>query len=239
MDPDSRWLVLLGALVGLALGLGLAAVTRNGDVRILPLGDSITEGKWQRPSYRPALWQRLHERGCQVDFVGSQGGPAGELHYDDDHEGHWGWRTDEIAAGLPDWLPRRGPNIALVHLGTNDVLQDVPTPVALAHLRTILEQLRASNPHITILLAQVIPAHPSRDAGIAALNAGIAALAAAEDTQASRIRVVDLHTGYDRALNYDGLHPDARGAALIAQRWHDALAPLLASRCRDADGDSR
>lgn len=238
MNPDSRWILLVGTVAGLGFGLLLASFADTDRVRVLPLGDSITEGKWQRPSYRHALWQLLRASGCAVDFVGSQRGPAGEPPFDDDHEGHWGWRTDQIAAALPGWRAARAPDVALIHLGTNDVLQGVPTEQALRNLRSIIAQLRAGNPQVTVLLAQVIPAREENAPGIEALNAGIAAMATAEHSETSHIVLVNQHRGYDPALNYDGLHPDEDGAERLARRWHDALLPIVADACRESR-DSR
>ena len=232
MNSDSRWLVLAGALVGVAVGMAFALASRSDAVRVLPLGDSITEGRAQRPSYRPELWRLLQRDGCDVDFIGSARGPGRSAHLDNDHEGHWGWRTDQIAAALPAWLDRRTPDIALVHLGSNDVMQDVPTEQAVAQLRRIVAQLREANPRVLLLLAQIIPIGAEHAQRVRALNTAIADLAQDENGQTSPILLVDQHAGYDPALNYDGIHPDARGAERIARRWHSALRAVLGDRCR-------
>jgi len=55
------------------------------------------------------------------------------LNFDQDHEGHWGWRTDEIlngrlaAGSLTEWLDYYTPDVVLIHLGTNDVYQNQST----------------------------------------------------------------------------------------------------------------
>src|SRR5262245_54038543 len=69
-------------------------------VRIMPLGDSITQADASHDSYRRPLWKSLQSGGYLVDFVGSSsmnhmGGPP-VRDFDADHEGHWGWRADEI-----------------------------------------------------------------------------------------------------------------------------------------------
>ena len=40
-------------------------------LKIMPLGDSITDGYDVPGGYRTALWQKLTERGYILDFVGS------------------------------------------------------------------------------------------------------------------------------------------------------------------------
>ena len=79
-------------------------------LRILPLGNSITQGKFDLRSYRYALWKKLTDEGILFDFIGSmrtnhKGSPKWPKYkgksFDTDHEGHWGWRVDEILAKQP------------------------------------------------------------------------------------------------------------------------------------------
>jgi hypothetical protein len=75
----------------------------------------------------------LTAAGHEFDFVGSTnehfaGTPVyPNDDFDRDHEGHWGWRVDQILADLPGWLGSYTPDVALVHLGTNDAFQSQPT----------------------------------------------------------------------------------------------------------------
>src|SRR3954453_23694983 len=76
-----RWvialLVALAALVSTAAGIGTASAESNGGVRVMPLGDSITEGTQVPGGYRIGLWQRLSGGGYRIDYVGSQfNGPS-------------------------------------------------------------------------------------------------------------------------------------------------------------------
>jgi hypothetical protein len=119
-----RWLVAtaLSAVVaaaGIALPAGSAAAESNGGVRIMPLGDSITEGTQVPGGYRIGLWQRTAAAGYRVDLVGSQfNGPTALG--DHDHEGHPGWRIDQIDANISGWLRSTSPRSVLdCHGGTN------------------------------------------------------------------------------------------------------------------------
>ena len=106
---------LCAAGLGLALTIGLtmaasvpAQAESNGGVRVMPLGDSITDGFNVPGGYRINLWQRLAAGGYTVDFVGSGfNGPAGLG--DHDHEGHSGWRIDQIDANIVGWLQTHRP----------------------------------------------------------------------------------------------------------------------------------
>jgi lysophospholipase L1-like esterase len=235
-------------LACLAIVAWLAPAAAVAQTRILPLGDSITQGSQGFASYRYALWFQLQQAGHDVDFVGQGsavfGGGTPNLGtyplylttFDRDHEGHWGWRTDEIAAIAGTIANATQPDVALVHLGTNDIGQQGAAGVANAdtHLRSIVAQLRSAVPDVTILLARVIPIGPGTSyfanaAQVAPLNAVISAIAADLDTPASRILVVDQNSGYDLGtmMQADGLHPNVAGEARIASVWFARLSTLL------------
>jgi acyl-CoA thioesterase I len=191
-------------------------------VRILPLGDSITRGRIGHWSYRRDLEAALTDAGCSFDFVGTEYGPSsgpGEPLIDRDNEGHSGLRNEH------DW--------ALIHVGTNDVLQGTSISAARTEISKIIDKLRGANPNVGILLAQVIPNRPENEAAVAALNDAIASLGVQKDTPASPVIVVDQYSGYSSfTQNYDQIHPNDAGEAMIAGRWFAALHPRIAAYCQ-------
>lgn len=207
----------------------------GGVVRILPLGDSITKGRSGHWSYRRDLEAALVAADCSFNFVGKQDGPnsgPGAPLVDRDHEGHSGFRTDEILAGLVNWLRNNAPDWALVHVGTNDVLQGTSIAAARNNIAGIIDELRDANPRVGIVLGQVIPNLPANEADVVALNDAIASLATQKDTAASPVIVVDHYAGYSTFIhNYDQIHPNDAGEALMAQRWFDGLHPKIIDSC--------
>ncbi len=203
-------------------------------IRIMPLGDSITQGNTQTDSYRRPLWKLFQDARLDVDFVGSQrennGGPPPNSDFDRDHEGHWGWRADEILASIDGWARSAQPDVVLIHLGSNDVFADQGNAGTLQELGAIVERLRAANPAVRVLLAQIIPtSRPGRDPQIVDLNSAIPALAARLSSAASPVVAVDHHTGFDPARETrDGTHPNAAGEAKMANRWFAAYRQLSA-----------
>ena len=93
----------------------------------------------------------------------------------------------------------------MMHLGTNDVWSNIAPATILAAYTTLVDQMRASNPNMKILVAQIIPMNPSTctecAARVVALNAAIPAWAAGKTTAASPITVVDQWTGFDDATD--------------------------------------
>ena len=202
-------------------------------VKIMPLGDSITKGKDGHWSYRHTLSDSLLAQQCVFDFVGSQNGPdtgeGGTGAFDRDHEGHSGFRADEVEANIAGWIADNQADWALIHLGTNDILQAQSVQAAAQNIGDIIDILRAQNPSIGILLAQIIPNHAFNDAEVVLLNQEIATLVA-NKTQpgVSPVLLIDQHTGYDSSvLNYDSVHPNAAGEDFMANMWMQSLLPEL------------
>jgi lysophospholipase L1-like esterase len=200
--------------------------------RIMPLGDSITQGNTQTNSYRRPLWRLLEAAGAKVDFVGSEtsnnGGPPPNPDFDLDHEGHWGWRADQVLAMIDAWARAQQPDVVLVHLGSNDVFQGQDNASTLDELSSIVARLRAANPSVKVLLAQLIPTrNAAADARIVQLNAAISGLAARLHTSASPVVAVDHYSGFDADRDTrDGIHPNAAGETKMANVWLAAYQAL-------------
>jgi lysophospholipase L1-like esterase len=155
--------LLLAMTFGVAVP-DLSALSATDPVRIMPLGDSITAGPG---CWRAMLWNHLQTTGyTSIDFVGSvpDGGCNYGFSYDADNEGHGGFSATGIADQnqLPPWLAEARPDIVLMHLGTNDMWGGfIPTSTVLAAYTKLVGQMRANNPNIKIIVAQIIPMNPS------------------------------------------------------------------------------
>lgn len=204
----------------------------NAIIRIMPLGDSITQSRTGFNSYRYYLWHLLLDQGYHVDFVGSLhgvgNGPPANPDFDMDHEGHAGWKADEILAHIQAWATEAAPEIVLLHIGHNDLCRGQSVAGTVVDIGGIVDVLRTVNPHIRILLAQVVASANSCHSGIPALNASLPALVAAKDRAESPLTLVDQYTGFDPStMTYDGTHPNAIGDSRMANQWFGKLAPVL------------
>jgi hypothetical protein len=210
-----------------------------GQLKIVPLGNSITQGaatSQGKYSYRRNLWHKLNDAGYSVDFVGSldtdnKDRPFPDATFDHDHEGHWGWRADSILGELAGWLAGYTPDVALIHLGSNDANQGNTVASTLAELEAIIGVLRSDNAQITIFLAQILPLEDAeKNANINGINAGLVPLAANLDQAQSRIILVDQNSGWNIATHtYDGVHPNSTGEERMAQRWFNAFDAFYGS----------
>ena len=235
------WILLFSML----LGAGPVEAPAQG-VRILPLGDSITQGFFPGQSYRYRLWTKLLDTGVPVTFVGSRtdnyGGassypPYRGFTFPRNHEGHGGWRAQDLLDGctaadpcttknqgdLVQWLFGYRPDAVLLFVGTNDILQNNNLLYPAFSVWLIIDVLRYFNPEVTVLLAQITPL-PGRDSKVRTLNLYYSVVASLKHTSRSPVILVDHYTGFNLATDTsDGIHPNAAGEEKLATRWRNAL----------------
>jgi lysophospholipase L1-like esterase len=200
--------------------------------RIMALGDSITgsPGCW-----RALLWQRLTTTGfTDIDFVGTLPPQGCGFTYDGENEGHGGFLATNVANSnqLPPWLAATTPDVVIMHFGTNDVWSNIAPATILTAFSKLVDQMRASNPSMKILVAQIIPMNPSNcgdcNQRVIAFNAAIPGWAAGKTTAASPITVVNQFAGFNTATDtYDGVHPNAAGDQKISNTWYTPLTSVL------------
>jgi len=218
--------LVAGIAAALAATTAPASAESTSVVKIMPLGDSITDGFTVPGGYRIDLWQRLAAGGYAVDLVGSAfNGPASLG--DHDHEGHSGWRIDQIDASVVGWLQASSPDTILLHIGTNDLTQNVDPANAPARLSALIDKIRATEPAVELFVAQIVPsADPSLESRVQAYNAAFPGIVA---QKGPRTHLVDMHSAITTADLADGLHPNAVGYDKMGARWFSALQSVPGS----------
>jgi hypothetical protein len=212
-------------------------------VRIMPLGDSITVGSSsgvadaaQYISYRKDLWESLLAAGHFVDFVGSAINGQFYEGFDPDHEGHGGYRDDQVARNIYNnskinWLGHNPADIILLHIGTNS-LNSSPNDVE--KILNEIDQFESDRGvRVIVILARII--NRNTHSSITTLfNNNVQAMAEARIAAGDSIVIVDMENG--AGINYnllpvgdmwDNLHPFATGYTKMANVWFNALTPIL------------
>jgi acyl-CoA thioesterase-1 len=199
----------------LALAMGLAvlpahALAARGKV-VTILGDSITAGLGL-PG-RDALPNQLHlalER-LGVPNIVRGAGVSGE--------------TTADGAGRMDFSIRPDTAVVVIALGGNDLLQGFDPKTTRANLDRIITRLKAR--HMGVVLTG-IRAPPELGRGYARdFDAVFAGLAKAHNIAFYPDLLAGV--GRNRALNQaDGIHPNAKGVAIIAKRLAPVVAKVLA-----------
>ncbi len=232
MHRSARRLLLAVTLCfALAGGVvaGPASAESNGGTRVMPLGDSITDGVGVSGGggYRVGLWQRLAQNGYTTDFVGSgYNGPASL--WDHDHEGHSGWRIDQLDANVVGWLRTYTPRTVLLHIGTNDITQNRDLGNAPARLAALVDKITSTSPQTEVFVATLIPVSFA-DSQVRAYNAAIPGIVSSRAAAGLRVHLVDMYRALTTADLADGVHPNATGYDKMAATWFAALRAVPGS----------
>ena len=197
------------------------------NIKIMPIGDSITEGESGHNTYRRALWQNLASTNCKIDFVGSKNGvrygkTPPNPDYDLDHEGYWGYRVDQVYSFIQKKVIELQPDVTLIHLGSNDIFQSQSNAETINDIDYLINQIRIAKPDVIIFLAQIIPSRVAKDR-IVDFNLKLESLASKLNNQTSPVILVDQYTNYEITDNYDGTHPNESGESKIADNWTNAI----------------
>ena len=221
-------IMFLISVFGAALNVN-ASLTFSGTIKIMPLGDSITEGIPGSIGYREKLYGDLINSGFDVDFVGSLSSGSG---FDTDHEGHSGqtasWLNPRLNGPTDYLLNANPPDVILYHIGTNSLGGSMVVSYALAANET-LRIIYEYDPDITVILAKIILTNGTdQNVRTQAYNVLLEGHAQFWSDLGYSIVVVDMENALDYPEDLaDPWHPTAAGYEKMAGVWYDALDDLL------------
>jgi len=203
-------------------------------LRIMPLGNSITQGNHGWPSgYRDDLAQFLLDEGIIFDMVGSL---SDGTDFYPHHEGHSGWTADEIDVMITDWLEQSFPDIVLLHIGTNDVSHYEPNVETIIEIESILDKIYSYNNDMIILFCSLIPRrdyYTTRPQMTQELNSLIIQLYNQKRNEGLNIYYVGQNEAFLANPNWesdymdDNVHPMDEGYHIMAITFFDILRELL------------
>lgn len=180
--------------------------------RILFLGTSLTAGLGvgRDQAYPAHIERRIRDRGWRFEVVNA------------------GVSGDTSAGGLSrlEWLLRDTVDVLVLELGANDGLRGLAVDAMERNLRTIIQRTRERYPDVDVLLAGMrMPPNLGRDY-TRAYEMVFPRLAESED--AVLIPFLLAGVGGEAAFNQaDGVHPNARGHAAMAETVWTHLEPVL------------
>jgi lysophospholipase L1-like esterase len=180
--------------------------------RIMPLGDSKTEGgggNGQQSSWRGFLRSKLVNAGYKIDYVGDrQNATDGDATPPDyDHAGHGGYtigpdinrfcptcETTGLFEHIQQWIPAANPDVILLAIGVNDMFNEASHPAnykatAPQRYQDLVNKILQLRPGVKLILGSVEPVKWDKfwgsdpnDGSLGALNAKIKAIADASAT---------------------------------------------------------
>jgi lysophospholipase L1-like esterase len=184
----------------------ITARAHKGDVDLLFVGDSITEG-WGNN----AVWKKYygHRKAMNAGIGG-------------DRTQHVLWR---LARGNLDNIK---PKLAVVMIGTNNAASDSSEDIA-AGIKAVVHLLRTKLPETKVLLLGIFPRGAKPDDRLRQVNAKANALAksVADDKMVFYLDIGDKFLEPDgtltREIMPDLLHPNLRGYEI----WAEAIEPKV------------
>ena len=214
--------IALQAVAGILLA-ACAQLSSAQNLRLMPLGDSITAGVSTPDGngYRLALWNQLVGKSSALNFVGSNHDSGGMG--DNDNEGHPGWKIDELGSIATGVLLQYQPNLVTLHIGTNDIARNDRVNEAPDRLSALIDQVFSAVPGTALLVSTIIT---SRNTGlqpvINAYNDGVRRVVQQQASSGRHIALVEMGEVGVNDLS-DDLHPNAAGFQKMANAWYGGI----------------
>ncbi|KAJ7481826.1 lipolytic enzyme, partial [Mycena latifolia] len=185
------------------------------NIRLLPLGDSITFGLQSSDGngYRSTL-HNLLQPGNTVDFIGSL--KSGTM-ADNDNEGHSGFTIAQIASIATNAaaLPAR-PNVVLLMAGTNNVFGG-SISTAPSRLSSLIDLIFQTCPDTALVVATLTPLS-SGQASVDTYNQAITQLVNNRTASGQHILLASMSSVLASDL-FDRVHPNDVGYVKMANAW--------------------
>lgn len=213
----------------------------TGSCKIMPFGDSITQGYNVNGGYRAPLFHLALAANRDITFVGSANdysvATVDGKAFPKNHEGHGGFTIEGnngIAKFVATSVPSYKPNIVTLMIGTNDIngnnnLADAPN-----RLGKLLDSIYAADANILVVLAQIVPTRTDgTNNAVKTYNAAMPNLVSTRVAKGQHIVLVDMYGAFTKDANYkqslfaDNLHPNQEGYDTMADVWFAALNPYL------------
>jgi lysophospholipase L1-like esterase len=147
---------------------------------------------------------------------------------DRDHEGHNGWRTDQLLPLVAPDMNNYSPNVVMLQAGANDMVQGATVTTAINGVAKLVDAIFAAKPNARIVLFNYVGPvtntnYPGWNSTSAAkLTDGMKSIASQRAATGKNIRFVDVAVANlstaPGSLDFgsDGVHPSPQGYKKIA-----------------------
>ncbi len=231
--------------------LCISLITCQEQIKIMCIGDSITDGIGGAGSYRKFLYNDLRKKGYNINMVGAKGSKSanykdkssGEsFDYDDENTGYSGYTITAFGgrSGILETIKSTGclkqaPDIATVHIGTNDLSLNRQESDYIKALNQLTDYILENIPETsTLFLCSIIYFKgnngPQNTDVIDKYNANIKKIV--EERADDRLKFIDLNKSlndYPSQLG-DIFHPNDKGYKAMGLYLSDELDKFLKSK---------
>ncbi|KAK2624752.1 hypothetical protein QTJ16_005945 [Diplocarpon rosae] len=198
------------------------------DLSIITIGASIAKGYGSTDGngFRSGVKSILTSAGNRVTMVGTQ--RSGTMP-NNDHEAYEGLRIDEVTAKVKANLAtlKPSPNIAIIHLGSNDISQNYATSTMHQRLSSLLDYICQTLPNARIVVSTLLP-HTKIEDGALKYNANLRAVVNSQRQRGRHVYLADVHTPeLTPGDMHDTIHPNNNGYAKMARIYAKAIQDAL------------
>lgn len=196
------------------VGRSTATASRGPVAKVLFVGTSLTAGYGLTPELAfPAVVATLAESdGLPLEIVNA--GLSGE--------------TSAGALRRMDWILRAPADVIVIETGANDGLRGLDPDSTRANLEQIIARIRRAQPRARIVLVQM-EAPPNYGSGYVRKFRAMYGEVARGERVALAPFLLEGVAGLPELNQADGIHPNKRGAELVAANVWKTLKPVVAS----------
>lgn len=137
---------------------------KSNKLRIMAVGDSITEGVLGQKSYRNELLPPAVATECNFEMIGSKLNNETPTGFESPHEGYSGHPANRFIPGQTsganpgiDVMMAQSPDAVLLHLGSNDMRLAQSVSGTVSEIDQIVARIWANNSAAEVFVANVIP----------------------------------------------------------------------------------
>ncbi len=224
-----KFISVLTALAMAYIGTAFSAETAvcedksvSKPIKIMAIGDSITDGYGVTGSYRKYLYNELTKKGYDIDMVGSKGNDmkidfsdaeTGEsFTYDDDNTGYSGYTIKEYPGrnGILETLKSTNclddckPDIVILQIGTNNIIDNYDADKTHSDLKELIQYILGNISENSTLFVTTIP-----------------------DVDPNRQEVYNWFSNYRHSANWQTNYSDEEAEEAILKKLHIYNADVL------------
>jgi lysophospholipase L1-like esterase len=240
-------LLNFAAAVSLRADIVLSQYNAGSPLKVMAVGDSITDDCSVNGAWRKPLQPLLETNGFVFKFVGRLSSTPITGFTKTNHEGHCGavvaapgvFADGRLYAAsfnylqkvVPDALTNSIPDVMLVWIGANDIGNGRnPFLLATNHMATLLDQIFSKAPNVNVILTKASRQESYSGAiatNIPIYNAALQAVVNQRRALGQKVYLADLYSPLVYpAMFIDGLHPNATGDQAAAKEWMARLQTI-------------
>lgn len=226
-------------------------------IRIMPIGDSITFGLGEDGGYRKYLDYTLRTKGIDFDMVGPEGKNNDSFNYngqycqyDGNHAGYSGF-TIKQQYPIPSWgengllerlqkkdaVKQAQPDVVLLIIGTNDMTANRNLNDCEKDLHTLIDYILGDLSEDGVIFMGSIPeftAYGGNPQRVGNYNSTVKKVA---ESYGDNVRFADIHGCLNGMadMSSDNLHPSGAGYEKMGKFWAETIEEYLSEQGGDDD----